>query len=172
MMTSFAVPSCSITVHHLASPAQNLFGHPVQDILPAHRRSFSPELQQKSQEVEEQAKQTSQSSEAVYNTHTHPLPDIHIGSNVAIQNPQSKLWDIYSIVTDIGPHRRYYVKTGSGRVLVRNRRFLCRHIPLSIPTSCQQSNSAATPIQDPPTLRHSNHTKRPTNRLIEDPNWQ
>ena len=154
------------------SPAQKLFGHPVQDILPAHRRSFSPEWQQKSQEVEEQAKQTSQSSEAFYNTHAHPLPDIHIGSNVAIQNPQSKLWDIYGIVTDIGPHRRYYIKTGSGRVLVRNRHFLRRRIPLSIPTSCQQSNSAATPTQDPPTLRHSNRTKRPTNRLIEDPNWQ
>ena len=154
------------------SPAQKLYGHPVQDILPAHRRSFSRQWQQKSQEVEEQAKQTLQSSEAFYNTHAHPLPDINVGSHVAIQNHQSKLWDIYGVVTDIGPHRRYYVKTGSGRVLVRNRRFLRRRIPLSIPTSQQQSNPAAVSIQDPPILRHSKRTKRPTNRLIEDPNWQ
>ena len=143
------------------SPAQKLYGHPVQDILPAHHHSFLQEWQQKSQEVEEQAKQTLQSSETFYNTHAHPLPDIHIGSNVAIQNPKSKLWDIYGIVTDIGPHRKYYVKTSSGGVLVRNHRFLCRRIPLFIPTS----------HQDPSTLRHSNRTKQPTNRLTEDPNW-
>ena len=153
------------------SPAQKLYGHPVQDILPAHRRSFLQEWQQKSQDVEEQAKQTLQSSETFYNTHAHPLPDIHIGSNVAIQNSKSKLWDIYGIVTDISPHRKYYVKTSSGRVLVRNRRFLRRRIPLSIPTSHQQPNPAATSHQDPSTLRHSNRTKQPTNRLIEDPNW-
>ena len=56
------------------SPAQKLYGHPVQDILPAHRRSFSRQWQQKSQEVEEQAKQTLQSSEAFYNTHAHHFP--------------------------------------------------------------------------------------------------
>ena len=32
-----------------------------------------------------------------------------------------------------------------------------------IVNGCRQSNSAATPTQDPPTLRHSNRTKRPTN---------
>ena len=51
------------------SSAQKLYGHPVQDILPAHHHSFSPEWQQNSQEVKEQANQTSQSSEAFYNTH-------------------------------------------------------------------------------------------------------
>ena len=136
------------------SPAQKLYGHPIQDILPAHRRSFSQEWQQKSQEVEEQANQTLKSSEAFYNTHTHPLPDIDIGSHVAIQNPRSKLWDIYGIVINIGPYRRYYVKTGSGRILVRNRRFLRRRIPLSIPTSCQQSI--------PTSCQPSNSTPRPT----------
>ena len=31
------------------SPAQKLYGHPVQDTLPAHRRSFAPEWQHKFQ---------------------------------------------------------------------------------------------------------------------------
>ena len=35
-------------------------------------------------------------------------------------------------VVAIGPHRRYYIKTHSGRVLVRNRRFLRRCIPASL----------------------------------------
>ena len=60
-------------------------------------------------------------AENFYNTHAHNLPDITIGSNVAIQNPNTKLWDIYGIVTDIGPHRRYYIKTQGGHVLMQNR---------------------------------------------------
>ena len=39
------------------SPAQKLYGHPVQDILPVHHRSFSKEWQQKFQEAEEQSRQ-------------------------------------------------------------------------------------------------------------------
>ena len=34
------------------SPAQKLFGHPVQDHLPAHRRSFSLEWQKAAQAIE------------------------------------------------------------------------------------------------------------------------
>ena len=175
-MTSFAVLFCSTAIHPLARMASHQLKNYMDIlskiyILPVHCRSFLQEWQQKSQEIEEQAKLTLQSSETFYNTHAHPLPDIQIGSNMAIQNPKSKLWDIYGIITDINPHCRYYVKTSSGRVLVRNHRFLRRRIPLSIPTSHQQSNPAATPHQDPPTLRHSNHMKRPANRLIKDPNW-
>ena len=156
------------------SPAQKLYGHAVQDILPAHHRSFSQEWQRKTQEAEEQAKQTLQSSESFYNTHAHPLPDIQVGPQVAVQNPQSKPWDIYGIVMDISPHRRYYIKTSSGRVLVRNRQFLCHRIPASIPASYQHAGlpPTVTPIQDPkPTMRRSTRTRQPTKRLIEDPNW-
>ena len=95
-------------------PAQKLFGHPVQDILPAHRRSFLPQWQRPVQEATQQAEDTSKSSAAYYNLHAHNLPDIHVGSHVAVQNPQSRLWDIYGIVTEIGPHRRYIKTTGEG----------------------------------------------------------
>ena len=37
------------------SPAQKLFGRPVQDILPAHRRVFAPEWQCSADDAEEQA---------------------------------------------------------------------------------------------------------------------
>ena len=152
------------------SPAQKLYGHPVQDILPVHRRSFSKEWQQKFQEAEEQSRQALQASENFYNLHAHPLPDIRIGSHVAIQNTQSKLWDIYGIVTDITPHRRYFIKTSSGRVLVRNRRFLRRRVPLSIPTAYQQVHPTM-PTEDHLPLTRPARTRRPTNRLIEDPYW-
>jgi len=73
------------------SPAQKLYGHPVQDSLPAHHHSFSPHWQCKTAEVKKQLADTLEDSTQYYNAHVHPLPDIHIGSSVAVQNPQTKL---------------------------------------------------------------------------------
>ena len=87
------------------SPAQKLYGHPVQDSLPAHHRSFSPEWQLKTAEVEKKLAETLEKTTQFYDAHTRPLPDIHIGSSVAVQNSRTKLWDIYGTVTEIGPHR-------------------------------------------------------------------
>ena len=61
--------------------------------------------------------------EQCYNQHSCSLPEIHISSNVAIQNGDTKCWDMYDKITHIDPYRHYYIKTSSGRVLV----------PLSIP---------------------------------------
>jgi hypothetical protein len=38
-----------------------------------------------------------------YNCHAHSLPDISIGSNVAVQNCDTKQWDL-------GPYHKYYAK--------------------------------------------------------------
>ena len=171
------------------SPAQKLYGTPVQDTLPAHRRSFAPEWQHSTQEAEHQATYTLQQSEAYYNTHTRSLPDIRIGSSVALQNPHTKLWDIYGTIVDIGPHRRYYIKTHSGRVLARNRRFLRLHIPASLnspgraqPSSnmqptfesyTPQTTMSQSPAHQEPSshIRRSERPHKPTSRLIEDPQW-
>ena len=83
----------------------------MQDILPAHHRSFLPEWQRPITTAEQQHQNTLESSAAYYNSHAHTLSDINIGSNVAIQNPQTKAWDIYGIVIEISPQRRYYIKT-------------------------------------------------------------
>ena len=96
------------------SPTQKLFGRPVQDTLPTHCRSFAPEWQRSTHEAEQQASHTLRQSESYYNTHTHNLADIQVGSTIALQNPQTKLWDTYGTIIDIGPHRRYYIKTHSG----------------------------------------------------------
>ena len=93
------------------SPAQKLFGRPVQDHLPAHRRSFSPEWQKSFDEAENAAEETQQESQNYYNAHAHNLPDITIGSHVAIQHHDTKRWEIYGTVTAIGPYRCYHIKT-------------------------------------------------------------
>ena len=164
------------------SPAQKLYGHPVQDSLPAHRRSFAPEWQRSSQEADQQAAHTLHQSETYYNTHTHPLTDIEIGSAVALQNTQTKLWDTYATVVAIGPHRRYHVRTQSGRVLVRNRRFLRHRTPAScaaytpqqiIPSNLPQDSHTPShePSQSAQQQRRSQRSRRAPARLIEDPTW-
>ena len=93
---------------------------------PAHRRSFAPEWQKTPAEGEMRYRETLEKAETAYNQRAQSLPDIKKGTNVAIQNPVTKMWDIYGIVTDINPHRRYFICTQSGSILVSNRRFLRR----------------------------------------------
>ena len=90
------------------SPAQKLFGHPVQDHLPAHRRSFSPEWQTAAQTIDAAGDASLGNAQMAYDQHAHPLPEHSVGAHVAIQNPNLKLWDIYGTVTAIAPFRRYF----------------------------------------------------------------
>ena len=107
---------------------------PIQDTLPAHKRPFLPEWQRSTSMAEEQAQTTMENVVRLYNSKVRPLPEIEIGLKVALENHETKWWDIYGTVTDIGPHRRYFIRMQSGRVLIRNRRFLRCCIPPSIPT--------------------------------------
>lgn len=156
------------------SPAQKLFGQPIQDTLPAHRRAFAPQWQISAEEAEKHAITQAERVEHYYNQHARTLPEIHIGSNVVIQNTITKLWDIYGIVTSIGPHRRYYVKTASGRVLARNRRYLRRRVPFLPPGTTavlrqpsQVADSGPIPPPQPPLRRSARSHSRP-NRLVEE----
>ena len=111
------------------------------------------------------------------------------GLHVAIQNDTTKRWDIYGVITEIGPHRRYYVKTTSGRVLTRNRRFLRRRVPWSPPPtsrpedrsthtgdrstrpgyrSTRRSTRPRNPPAPPPTQRSSQRRHNKPKRLIEE----
>ena len=145
------------------SPAQKLFGQPIQDTLPAHHSAFAPQWQQGPIE------DNSSSHEDYYNQHAQTLPEIAIGTNVAIQNDTTKRWDIYGVVTEVGPFRRYHVKTSTGRVLVRNRRYIRRRVPVVPPTV---QNIPNPPIQinlDPPAIprRSARQHRRPL-RYIEE----
>ena len=170
------------------SPAQKLYGRPIQDTLPAHRRSFAPEWQQNVADAEKQATHTLEQSERCYNAHARNLPDIQLGSNVALQNPRTKLRDIYGTVVHISPYRRYSIKTQGGRVLVRNRRFLRRRTPASLDASernphqldvslpHEEPNSTGRNRQEPSQdqtadTSRSDRPHRPPKCLIEDPTW-
>ena len=153
------------------SPAQKLFGHPVQDTLPAHRKSFAPEWQKSVQEAEKAAMETQIQSQQSYNQHAHELSTLQVGNHVAIQNPSSRMWDIYGVITAIGPFRRYFVKTQSGRVLVRNRRFLRNCSPLSVAAPAEDTSTHIPAPSNAIEPRRSARTKTAPNCLSKDPTW-
>ena len=176
-------------------PQPKLYGHPVQDSLPAQRRSFLQEWQRKAEVSERQVEATQQSSAKYYNQHAHPLTEIGIGSNVAIQNPRKNLWDTYGIITAISPNRKYSIKISSGRVFPQNLRFLRRRVPMSMPTCMSPHLLVDKTARDLPVdktardlpadqtardtpanqttqeLRRSARARQPSNRLVEDPTW-
>ena len=156
------------------SPAQKLYGHPIQDTLPAHRRSFAPEWQKSSIEADKKAQKTHENSTRIYNQQAHTLPELEVGNHVAIQNPTTKLWDTYGTVTNIGPYRKYFVKTQSGTVFIRNRRFIRKRRPISItsPTPVPTEDTPNPPCTPPSSLkrRSTRVTQRPS-YLSEDTGW-
>ena len=152
------------------SPAQKLFGRPIPDTLPAHHRAFAQEWQKSAEDADRQATLHREQVEHYYNQHARALPEINVGSHVAIQNDTTKRWDIYGIVTDIDPYRRYFVKTASGRVLTRNRRFLRRRTPISPPPHGDPPSHPTHPPPLPPApqTRQSQRPRTRPNRLIEE----
>ncbi len=71
------------------SPAQMVFNWPIRDALPAHRRSFAPEWQQKA-ELQKRARRAKELRIEHYNRTAHPLQPLKIGDHVIVQHPISK----------------------------------------------------------------------------------
>ena len=72
------------------SPAQKLYGHPIQDTLPVHQRAFSPEWQHSREETERRTQQSQEAAAARYNFTASSLPDITEGTHVAVQNTRTR----------------------------------------------------------------------------------
>ena len=144
----------------------------------AHSRSFSQEWQHSAEEVEHKVIATQQKTMSYYNKAAHPLSDIMQGSQVVLQNPKTKLWDTYGVVISVDQHRKYHIKIKSGKVLMKNRRLLCRRVPTLNPEAIKPLGLVITPAAQeslPPTppsrpRRSSRESKRPQ-RLVEDPLW-
>ena len=115
------------------SPAQKLYGHLVQDTLPVHYKAFAPEWQKKMKEADTRQSMSLKDSKRAYDKHVAPHAQIAIGSHVAVQDKNSKRFDIYGIVVSIENFRKYVMKTTSGRLLVRNHRFIRKRVPASLP---------------------------------------
>ncbi|XP_043212315.1 uncharacterized protein K02A2.6-like [Amphibalanus amphitrite] len=125
------------------SPAEVLFGHPLRTMVPMHHSAFACKWQQAADECDKRAHTRREAARERYDAAARPLPSLKIGSNVAIQNNESGLWDRSGVIVAIGRYRAYLVKLASGRTLWRNRRFLRPYRPL-VPVSERRTDTEAT----------------------------
>ena len=171
------------------SPAQKLFGQPIQDDLPIHRKAFKKEHQKAFEKATERAQHHQEKQAENFDKNARNLPDLRVHQPVAVFNERTKTWDIYATVIECTARRRYLVKTTAGAILCRNRKFLRPRNRYSIvagePTppagedNPPQQQPAAAPAPPPqaaaapqePPRRSARRGKKPL-RLIEDPNWK
>ena len=108
------------------SPSQVLFGHPLRSLVPAHHKSFAKEWQTATGSYDTKINAQKLKSADRYNSTAKNLPPLQIGTFVRMQNPRTGRWDTLGEVVGKSPYRKYTVKVPSGKVYVRNRRYLKR----------------------------------------------
>ena len=139
-------PGCKL------SPAQVLLGRPLRDSLPYLNKQImafnNPQVHQQWRDAWE-AKEDALRTRYVktlenLSEHSRPLPPLRHGDHVMLQNQRGrspKKWDHSGVVVESKPNDQYVVRvSGSGRLTLRNRRFLRKFIP----------HDSATPSWVPP----------------------
>ncbi|TRY61872.1 hypothetical protein TCAL_12283, partial [Tigriopus californicus] len=103
-----------------------------QDSLPSHRTSLSPKHRILSATLDK-ATSYDKRPKTLFDRQSKNLQVLTVGDLVAILDSKSGTWSIYGKVVEAGENRRYFVRTNSGAVLCRNRKFLRRRHLLSLP---------------------------------------
>ena len=144
------------------SPAQKLYGQPLQSFVFAHSSSFAPEWQLQADIADSRAESLSAATEHSFNESSRSQKKLQIGTSVDVQDARTKRWSKRGVIVAIGKHRDYFVKLPSGRVYWRNRRFLRPFVP---PIAVAVAAPAAPASQAPTQPRRSTRARQPTARL-------
>ena len=136
------------------SPAQLLLHRHLRDCLPSHPSLYRPHKEWVTAGYQREAMLGKRNAKLhiEYNRRTHVLPQLKIGDHVLLQDQASKKWNRTGTIVEMMPHRQYNIRMdGSGRVTMRNRRFIkpsqmgsCP-VPIVSPTL----NPEATPFPTP-----------------------
>lgn len=135
------------------SPAMCLFGRPIRDFIPIHPGKYKPHptWQQTLQAREEALRNRHMKDAERLSEHTVNLPPLKVGDTVRIQNqvgPHPNKWDKTGIIIEVRQFHQYVVRVdGSGRVTLRNRKFLRHYTPVveRRPVACLPGPMATTP---------------------------
>ena len=115
------------------SPSQLLFGRPLQSQVLAHPSAFNQEWRDLRNTIDQAASSLAAKARQRHDQHAKSLPVLRHGTVVRVQHPRSNRWDTVAEVIEVKRSGRSYgVKTESGRVLWRNRRFLRLFYPTGI----------------------------------------
>jgi len=121
------------------SPAMLVFGHPIRDFIPIPPGCYRPhKTWSETLDAREEALRNRHMKDAErLNEHTKRLPPLVIGDRVRIQNQTGNhplKWDKTGSVIEVRQFDQYAVKVdGSGRITIRNRKFLRKYIPIQAP---------------------------------------
>ena len=118
------------------SPAMCVFGRSIRDFIPIHPGKYLPHptwrqtLIARGEALRNRHMKTSER----LTEHTLVLPPLAVGDCVRIQNQQGPYptkWDKTGVVIEVRQFDQYVVRVdGSGRVTLRNRKFLRKFIPV------------------------------------------
>ena len=147
-------PGCKL------SPAQVLLGRQLRDTLPSiskdvmlfNNSEVNPQWREAWKAKEEALKVRYVKSMENLAEHARPLRPLEHGDRVIIQNQNGrfpKKWDKSGTVVEVRPNDQYYVKVdGSGRLTLRNRRFLRKYAPHQLNQPVIRSHEATGPLPE------------------------
>nr|KAG5706167.1 hypothetical protein BaRGS_025789 [Batillaria attramentaria] len=118
------------------SPAMCIFGRPIRDFIPIHPGKYQPHTtwRETLSSREEALRNRHMRAAERLSEHTRILPPLVVGDCVRIQNqtgPNPTKWDKTGLVVEVRQFDQYVVRVdGSGRVTLRNRKFLRKYTPV------------------------------------------
>lgn len=135
------------------SPAQCLFGRKIRDFIPIHPYQYEPHPVWKDtlRAREEALRVRHHKICERLSEHTKHLPPLKVGDTVRLQNqtgPYPKRWNRSGTIIEVRQFDQYIVRVdGSGRVTLRNRKFLRKYIPAAFhrPTTFVDTPDLPTP---------------------------
>ena len=160
------------------SPAKCLFGRPIRDFIPILPGKYEPHpTWRETLQAREEALRTRHTKMAErLSEHTRQLPPLKVGDHVRLQNqtgPHPKKWDKTGLVVEVRQFDQYVIRVdGSGRVTLRNRKFLRKFMPIVTGDTIRSTNPASNyelrPTHPPitPTLQHPTPPTRYTQNLV------
>ncbi len=133
------------------SPAQILFHRQLRDNIPTHRNQYHlhKEWVVAANERERIFAERNKAIAEKYNQHARLLPELSVGTSVLIQG-ENKKWVKQGVIVEKLENRQYRIKVcGSGRVTLRNRRFIrpCRHAITTTAAANQYRAPSCAPQQ-------------------------
>ncbi|RLC10818.1 MAG: hypothetical protein DRI57_19855 [Deltaproteobacteria bacterium] len=121
------------------SPAMCVFGRPTRDFIPILPGRYRPHDTWKGTLAarEEALRNRHMKCAERWTEHTKTLPPLKVGDHVRLQNQvglNPRKWDKTGQVVEVRQHNQYVVKVdGSGRVTLRNRKFLRQYTAVQMP---------------------------------------
>jgi hypothetical protein len=118
------------------SPAMSIFGRPIRDFIPILPGRYRPHSTWRETLLarEEALRNRHMKAAERWSEHTRRLPSLKVGDTVRIQNQTGQFplkWDKTGRVVEVRQFDQYVVRVdGSGRVTLRNRKFLRKYVPV------------------------------------------